>query len=587
MYKKTICLLFSVLLAMLSACHKAPEKEKSNQNFEDYTYRLFQETAGADSLTLHATLSHPSAYGIEKDPLILADQSYESCKEGFQELKKSKEKLLSFEENSLSEEQIHTRNLLLASIERKLALEPYLLYQNPFSASFQTGKLSQDFMLYRFDSKEDVEHYLALLPQISTVLENTLNFEAKRRQAGIYLTQSQLAKAVDSANYILKNSLENNLYVTEFNHKIDDMKELTRDEKDSYKEKNKEVLKKSLLPAYEKYAKALSQIPTAESKSNTGEETVPLCDLPEGKSFYKALLQSNAGSDLDPQEAIELFENELEESQIVIQKLGEENPDLSSAYSLALPEITDCSQALKELSYDTLIEYPEIQNINYSIKEMPDALSGSNSLAFYQIPVIDEDHTNVIYVNSAQLQSLSLIPTLAHEAFPGHMYQKNYALSQKWNPIRYLVNNSGYDEGWGLYAQIYSYQFMKYMYQDKKTNQDLGELFARKDLVNISLLCLSDLYVNYEGYDLKKLCTYLKQHGISKEEASLVYETIQSSPCAYMAYGLGYLQIKKLLDETKERLGDQFDLKEFHQTVLDAGSCDFTVLKKWCEEKMQ
>lgn len=584
-HKKTLLILSLCSICFLTACSSSLSGKKTDKDFDQYTSSLFTEMVSRDGITLHATLLSPSDYGIAEDicqkaASTIPDQTFEAAQDDCNRYKEIIKELQQYDDDMLKSPQIHTKNVLLSSLSREVSLDPYLLYRNPFASGSLAGTMSRTFYLYDFRTKDDVNNYLSLLSQAEDILKNALDFEQNRREAGIYLNKVQLQNALHTTEQLLQASDDNNIFICEFNNKIDKIDDLSQEDKKEFQKKNLEIVHTILLPAYQNFRKALQHIPVQDADHGR------VCDLPDGKSYYQVLLSALTGTDLTVEEAAQGLTAQLNNSRQIVKDLYQNNPELEDAFLLAVPEITDYQKALEELSYDTLIEFPEIDSIDYNIIEMPDALSSNANIAFYRLPAIDKNRNNNVYINSATVDTASIFPTLAHETFPGHMYQVNYAISRQFTPIQYLFNNAGYDEGWGLYSQIYSYKFQNYTLNESDTNKDLQDLFAQKDLINTSLLCLSDIYVNYNGYTSDELYSFLSQYGIKKEQASSVYQTVIASPGNYLPYGLGYIELVKLRDQQKEKLGKKFDLKEFHKTILDAGSCTFPVLKDWCDQTL-
>ena len=174
-----------------------------------------------------------------------------------------------------------------------------------------------------------------------------------------------------------------------------------------------------------------------------------------------------------------------------------------------------------------------------------------------------------------------MFSTLAHEGYPGHLYQTNY-YQKMCNPapLRSLLRTEGYDEGWGTYAQLYSYQFLNFKDTDEKNTEALRKLHQNNDLFSLSLSALSDLYVNYKNYDRDTLEEYLKKYGITGESVSSIYQYVTENPVSYLSYCMGYYEFMQLRNSMEKSLGDSFDIKEFHRIILDTGSCPFPLLKK-------
>ncbi len=298
------------------------------------------------------------------------------------------------------------------------------------------------------------------------------------------------------------------------------------------------------------------------------------------KKYYAALLSEKTGTDLSPKEAITALEEEVSETTALIQELLAKNDDLASDYISALPLLTDPEAVIEELKTDTLIYFPEIEDVDYEIQEMPSDVSDNTLIASYQKPSLHQKEANIIYINSLQLDSDQLFSTLAHETYPGHMYQTNYALQQDFYDVRYLLTCDGYDEGWAMYAQFSSYDYLEFQDVDEDTTKNLRLLYKYNDLLNTYLSSLSDLYVNYEGYSEENLAQYLSLYNISEDQASSTYQYVTDHVGTYLSYGLGYYEFTQLEEKARQEQGSHFDLKTFHQQLLDTGSCSFPILEK-------
>lgn len=210
---------------------------------------------------------------------------------------------------------------------------------------------------------------------------------------------------------------------------------------------------------------------------------------------------SNVGTDFSPEDCITILEAQLKNTVKDISSLTAKNKDLYTEYLSATPALSAPKEIMNTLKNDSLIDFPEIKNISCQLKNVPDALSGTSACAFYLVPPIDSTKDNIIYINKSRVDSNELFSTLAHEGYPGHLYQTNYFLTTNPSPLRTFLHCAGYDEGWGTYAQLYSYNFIEFKNVDEQTTKQLRQLYRDNDLLSLSLSSLCDLYVNYKNYD--------------------------------------------------------------------------------------
>ena len=137
--------------------------------------------------------------------------------------------------------------------------------------------------------------------------------------------------------------------------------------------------------------------------------------------------------------------------------------------------------------------FPEIPKTSLRIKYVPEEMQEHLSPAFYMIPAIDYTEENVIYVNQTQMRDdLALFTTLAHEGYPGHLYQTIFFESTNPDPIRSILNFGGYVEGWATYAEMCSYYLMP-------LSKTQAAILQKNSSVILALYALADMGIHYEG----------------------------------------------------------------------------------------
>lgn len=576
-------IIFSLLtiflsIIVLSGCRNSGSSSSSGRDFDTFINSCFKEYVSSDIVTLHFNLSDPSAFGISEDvPVSYGDLSYEGLKENCEQAGKYLSELESFDPKTLSDDQQLTWELFKIYLEQNAESEKYILYQTPFGTNGLQSQIPVTLSEYRLDNEKDVKDYLALVNQIPELFEQILSLEEERRKADIISPDFIISNTIDQIDQFLSGSEENNLLIESFEERIKNVEGLSVDQKNTYIKNNRSLVRQVVFPAYTSLKESL------EKYLGTGTEQERLCQYEHGTDYYELLLASNVGTDMSPEECISSLENQLQTAIADITALTKENPDLYTEYLSSEPKLSDPNEILEELKSDTYIDFPEPPEVSYTLKKVPDALSSTSACAFYLVPPIDSTAENIIYINQSRVNSREQFSTLAHEGYPGHLYQTNYYLSTNPSPLRRLLRCDGYDEGWGTYAQLYSYQYVEYKNTDRETTAQLQQLYYDNDVLSLSLSSLSDLYVNYKNYDLDALTDYLSTYGITEENAEKIYQYVIENPTTYLSYSIGWCELTDLRDEMEKQLGDSFDIKEFHQAVLDTGSCPFSVLR----EKMQ
>ena len=425
---------------------------------------------------------------------------------------------------------------------------------------------------------------MSLVNQIPELFTQILDFEEERRNADIVSPSFVISDTIDQINQFLAASEENNLLVQSFEERVNSLDTLSEDQKASYIANNRLLVTNKVLPAYEDLKADLQDYIDSDT-NETGKER--LCEYENGQDYYRFLLTSNVGTDMSPEECITALETQLKDTVKDISSLTAKNKDLYTEYLSATPSLSEPKEIMEELKTDSLVDFPKIKNISYKLKDVPDALAGTSACAFYLVPPIDSKNANIIYIKYNRVDSNEMFSTLAHEGYPGHLYQTNYFLSTNPPPLRTFLHCDGYDEGWGTYAQLYSYNFIEFKDVDEKTQSQLRQLYRDNDLLSLSLSSLSDLYVNYKNYDENALADYLKAYGIDKTAARNLYRYVIENPTTYLSYSIGYYELNKLEKDMKDSLGKSFKPSYFHEAVLNVGSCNFAILRQEIEKETE
>ena len=240
---------------------------------------------------------------------------------------------------------------------------------------------------------------------------------------------------------------------------------------------------------------------------------------------------------------------------------------------------------VKSLQTQISEDFPETEAASYEIRYVHKSMEKYLSPAFYLTPPLDTGSPNVIYINQdGRSSNLELFTTLAHEGFPGHLYQTVFFGRQNPSHIRYLIDSSGYVEGWATYVESYAYRYAA-KYVDDEAATDVTRLAWLNRSVNLCIYSLLDIGIHYRGWTQEKAAEFLNVFGIrSASVVSEIYRYIVETPVNYVKYYLGCLNFMDLRDNQKELLGDDFDLKDFHRKILEIGPVQFPVLEKYMQE---
>lgn len=571
---------------ILFGCGQASTQTSLKQKkFDRFLNSCFREYAAENTVTLHFKLSNPSAYGI-KTPVspTYGDFSSDTLKKNCSRSKELLQKLYTFPTSSLTKKQKLTWQIFQDYLNESIMNEKYILYSSPLGTNGLQSEIPVTLSEYRLDNEKDIKDYLSLVNQVPELFTQILDFEQERRNAGLISPSFVISDTIDQIDQFLNASEENNPLIQSFEDRLTEVESLSKDQKASYIANNRLLVTDKVLPAY-KSLKTSLQAYTNDSKNTSSKER--LCEYKNGQDYYKFLLMSNVGTDFSPEDCITILEAQLKNTVKDISSLTAKNKDLYTEYLSATPALSAPKEIMNTLKNDSLIDFPEIKNISCQLKNVPDALSGTSACAFYLVPPIDSTKDNIIYINKSRVDSNELFSTLAHEGYPGHLYQTNYFLTTNPSPLRTFLHYAGYDEGWGTYAQLYSYNFIEFKNVDEQTTKQLRQLYRDNDLLSLSLSSLCDLYVNYKNYDENALANYLQTYGIDKDGAQNLYRYVIENPTTYLSYSIGCYELDQLKQTMADSLGKAFKISDFHEAVLNVGSCNFSILRQEIEKETE
>ena len=547
--------------------------EKDFDLLMDY---LFADWVTNDALTMNYFLADPYRMSIER-PLstfgeILTQEKIARDKQETQELS---DRLDGFNYDSLREDQQIVYDILRRLIELSRILErdedfPYYTgYFRPLlGIQVQLPVLLAEFTFY---TAEDIERYLDLISDTHRYFSDIIEFERERARRGYFLSDYNINSVTEQIESFLENR-EDNLLISVFDYKIDNYPGLSDEQRELYKERNKELVLENVLYAYETLLIAMTDLRGANV--NTGG----LADLPNGAEYAHALLRLRVGTDRPAKELEVLLDMWTDTVlSIILDLLHGEHQFFGDFMNDNLGKIKDGTpkEYIETLQRHMVADYPRIEATQLDIIEVHESLQQHTSPAFYLAPAIDRFDENVVYINPSSLSdNLFLFTVIAHESYPGHMYQTVYFLQQNPHPLRTAISNTGYAEGWATYSEMMSYFY---------AGLDVVEasLMWYMRLFDMLIMSCVDFGVNISGWGLRGTADFLSGYGITSTEAiDSYYNRATGVPLNSLNYSLGFIEMMNLLDEAREALGYDFELIDFHRFVLDFGPAPYPLLSK-------
>ena len=568
------CCLLVILISFLSgnAFWSSLHAESSDRQFRTFTRSLFQTEVSANTISLHYTLRSPSDYGIADIPATYGSLSSDpvAAKASVRNVLSS---LQEFDPDTLSSENALTFKILDTYLKNASTGTDYLLYQEPLGpVSGIHTQLPVLLSEYSFYDTQDVETYLALLKETPSYFDSVIRFEQKKAASGLFMPDYQADSVLDTCQSFIDMGKENYL-VSTFNERIASLDLLPENKKDSFQKENMKLVTEEIYPAYQNLITAI------KSLKGKGMNEQGLSHFPYGKKYYEYLVRQTTGCN----ESI---------SRLRLMTRAQILEDLSAMQKVLFPADAALTQAsvLEQTSPDSMLDdlrskitdtFPKIPDVDFQVKYVPESMQDYLSPAFYMIPAIDNLTENVIYINNGQTASgLNLYTTLAHEGYPGHLYQTVYFSASEPDPIRSILDFGGYVEGWATYAEMMSY----YLAPLPKTE---ASLLQKNNSVMLGLYALADMGIHYDGWSVTDTVRFFSDYGINDPNAvQSVYKLIIGSPANYLKYYIGYLKFYELKKEMADAMGNQFSQKEFHRAVLDVGPAPFEIVYDEVEKNL-
>lgn len=546
------------------------ENPETIEAFDQFINDIFETEVMENTINLHFTISDPEKYGITDYPVTLGDLSNDAMSDSNARLENYLSGLSSFSYTELTLNQQLTYDILENYFQLQLDMADMYLYDELLRPS--TGVQAQLPILYEeysFNSKKDVEDYLKLLALTDEYFDQIISFEKEKADAGLFMSDFACQNIIDQCNAFIVDS-DNHYLIETFNTRIDKLTGLTQSEKDHYRLQNEKMLREHIFPAYENLAAALTDLLGSGTNENG------LCYFPEGKQYYEYLLAYNTGAS----ESVKTLENMISNERVkVLQEssdLTTENPELWELASEATLTPTDSATTLNHLKEVMLDDFPAPPETGYTVNYIDDCVADYLAPAFYVIAPIDDYSHNSIYINeTTDTTNISYFTTLAHEGFPGHLYQTVMTYESGIEPVRSILNYSGFVEGWATYVEFQSYHYAG-------LDDDVATILELNQDATLSLYASTDIGIHYEGWTLEDTKKFWNNYGITNDDAiESIFELIVEEPTHYLKYYIGFLKFEELKKETSLKNIKNYNDKSFHQAVLSIGPAPFDIVDKY------
>ncbi len=553
---------------------KRTDGAADDAKFDEFLDKVFKESVESDYLNMHFSVKDYKKMGIEKPEVTLGEVVYGQDEEGIDYMLDQVKELLSYDYSKLSRRQQFDYDALEYSIYETLAELCYYQYGSLFSSgSCVPENLTSNFTDFVFYDQESIEDYLILLQDIDRYFDDALKYTADQAADGHGMLDSWIEYSQEACDGVL-NKTEDNEYIVSFQRRLDELDFLTDAQKADYIAKNRKIVLEEVLPSYKKVRDELEQY-----KGKVKNEDFILANLDKNYAELTFMLKGSNNYSIDT----------------IFQQLKDNLDVLESEYfscyydknSFAkLEQAMDGDWPQFELTGRDCLEYlrtslkayfPDLGDVDYTVDELDPDTAPDTAIAYYWPSPVDDYNQNMIKVNPNNMrEGFETYGTLAHEGFPGHLYQHVYYYKTNPHNFRSVLSFIGYTEGWAVNATYYAYRFCGI-----EDDYAASALFF-EDSYYFLVYSIIDIATNYYGMTAKEISEMFEKESrllnvntkMAKELRSFMIEM----PGVYCSYGIGLSNFMTMAANA-QREAKNFDFIKYHGILMENGPLPFNILQ--------
>lgn len=570
----SVGIFLAAVLSIIYAAILSPAG-KSTGSFSEFCTTLFREEMKSNTMNLHFTLKDPKAAGIDSYEITLGSLSGDSPHNQARQLKKLSEELKKYSHRSLKGKERLTCRLLSDYISRQQNLAAYPYYDEPLTPSGGvTSQLPVLLAEYTFRNTRDIKDYLGLLSQMDTYFLGILDYEQKKADAGLFMSDEACLKVIEGCEVFTEHP-DDNFLIDTFSNRLNAMDGLTDTQKNTYIKQHSKVLSEHVIPAYRQMIKGLTML-LGRGHNNWG-----LCNFPEGKAYYEAVVSADTGCDDSVEDLFSQIAKARREDLTFCQNLLEKNPKLASQSPKPDAALKEENAMLSRLQKEILTDFPAPPQTEVEICHVDPALSEYLAPAFYITAPIDDISHNRIYINDAKNDTdIYYFTTLAHEGYPGHLYQTICTSSYGAPEVLSLLNYPGYTEGWATYTEMQAFYYAG-------LDPDLASLLQHNQAATLSLYATADIGIHYFGWEKEKNAAFWREYGVDNTATvKRITDLILEEPGNYLKYYVGYLKFRQMREQLALE-NKSFSVSAFHEAILRTGPSPFSVLEETVRDQLK
>ena len=581
-YFKAAVLFPAVLLLALSCAGGGrPRIENSPAGFDRFLTHLAQEYIELKPY-LAASTGNLDHLGIVTPPLKLPSFSDSERLRELRWVEKSRKALAGFTDEMLDPEQRIYRRIVDSWLADVLAGGEFLYHDYLINHFFGIQvALPEFFDIVPVTSEAKARHYLALLAEVPAAFADWREACRVREKKNLVPPTIIIQQVMDQMRSFVYTPLEENLMYASFAEQLEAIASVSAEQKEAFRAEAQRLITERVQPAFKEAFAYL-----ADLKKSAKSIGVGLLELPDGEAYYQYLLKHYTTLDLSPAEVHEMGLAEMEkiEAEIVplLIEAGRE-PDIPAALKNIGGQVFSGQEAIFA-EYGRIIAAMEaalpsqfsILPQKPLVLEQTPAFKEKVAGNFYYTASLDDSRPGRFIMNLSYGHPKYFMLHLAfHETVPGHHLQLARELENPAVPLilKLLLYEEkqfiGFIEGWALYAEFLAGELGFY----DRPEYRLGYLAA---MLTRAARLVVDTGLHARGWSMEDAERFYMEHfGYSRPRDIYRYMGIPGQGCAYVT---GYLKIRRLREAEQQRLGTDFDIRAFHESLLAHGALPLTLL---------
>jgi prolyl oligopeptidase len=516
------------------------------------------------------------------------DQSLKAIERRHNETREFLRRTYAIDREALSAEDQLNYELFRRQLQNDVDGHQFNGYLMPFSHQRGIQTLDNLTNSLRLSTEQDYDDWIARLSKLDEVIDQTIDLAKAGRKAGLVSPAVLMQRIPDQLSGQVVEFAADSPFFRPFAALPETF---TAADRERLRAEATDVIENTVIPAYRKLDNYFNTkyLPAAS-------QSIGLSSLENGSAWYEFQARSYTTTRLTPDEIHRIGLDEVkrirDEMQLIIAEVGFEGSfhdfleylRTDPQFYFETPEelYQEYLATSKRIDPELVKLFGTLPRMPYGVKPIPDSIAPNTTTAYYSRPAADGSRAGTYWVNlyRPEVRPKYEIEVLSvHEAMPGHHLQ--LALQQELGDIpmfRRFMGFTAFVEGWGLYSERLGYDLGLYKDPYSRFGQLTYDMWRAVRLV-------VDTGMHYKGWTRQQAIDFFKDNA-AKTEHDIVNEIDRyiDWPGQALAYKIGQLKILTLRARAERQLGENFDIRAFHDELLGAGALPLDLLERRMDE---